>query len=171
VNPIGEQLDRRRQSAEAKGFSWSRIKWRDSTDLGKRLDQLVKEDLPALRGVTLKAAHALVQFQGRHWGAVIADGQKIAQACDIGESTWWEIARPALEGHGFICTVERGGGRMPGGNGRANVYMAPGAGAEPVPPKAPRSSTNVDDQGNPRAPLASHIGDPPSRKGREPPHT
>jgi hypothetical protein len=88
----------------------------------------------------------------------------------VGESTYWEIDRPALEGVGFFVTVEHGGGRMPGGDGRANVYMAPEAGVEPAP-EPPRPPGNLDDRGQPRPPLASHVGESPAKGGREPPHT
>lgn len=114
---------------------WAQIHWNERTDLGRRLDLLRGQ----FRGVTAKAALALVRIQARFYGAVIADGKKIAKAADISESAWWHWARPELEQLAFIRTVERGGGRMKGGDGHANVYMSPDAGQEPAPARAPSS--------------------------------
>jgi hypothetical protein len=133
-------FQRQRQSAEAKKLFWARQRWNDRTDFSKRLAQLTKKGLAELSRVAVKAAIAIVQLQDHRFGAVIADGAKIAARAGIAESTWWWIARPELERVGFFCTVERGGGRLPGGDGHANVYMVPGAGVEPVPPHSPRDS-------------------------------
>jgi hypothetical protein len=139
-------FQRRKQSADAKKLFWARHRWNDRTDFGKRLGHLTKQQLPELSGSVLKAAIAIVQLQDHRFGALIADGKKIAAKAGIGESTWWSIVRPALERVGFMCTVERGGGRMPGGDGHANVYMVPGAGPEPIPPRSPQQTDQVEDE-------------------------
>lgn len=88
-----------------------------------------------ISGAVRTAALTLIRLQENRYGAVIASGEKIARRAGIGVSTWWDVVRPALEGIGFIVTVERGGGRKPGGDGRANVYVSPEADIQPAEPK------------------------------------
>jgi hypothetical protein len=119
------------QAKAAKATVWARVHWSERTDLGRRLDLLKGR----FRGVTAKAALGLVRLQARFYGAVIADGKKIARAAGISESAWWHWARPELEQLEFMRTVERGGGRLKGGDGHANVYMSPDAGEQAAPPR------------------------------------
>jgi hypothetical protein len=162
------------QAQAARATTWARIKWNERTDLGRRLDLLRGR----FRGVTAKAALALVRLQARFYGAVIADGEKIAKAAGISESAWWHWARPELEQLRFIATVERGGGRLKGGDGHANVYMSPDAGQEPAPPRgaesppAPTTRETIAVEAaapatSTRPPLSSHLG-PDPRRGSAP---
>jgi len=156
------------QAEAAKASTWGKIRWNERTDLGRRLDLLRGQ----FRGVTAKAALALVRLQAHFYGAVIADGKKIARAAGISESAWWHWARPELELLAFVRTVERGGGRLKGGDGHANVYMSPDAGVQEAParPPSPPPPTPREVAQEPapapapaRPPLASRLGPDPRR--------
>jgi hypothetical protein len=136
------------QSAEAKRATWLKIQWNERTDFGWRLKALKHYLLADLDGVVLKAAEAIAAMQENRKGPVIASGEGIAARAGICESTFWGHCRPALEGLGFMVTVERGGGRMPGGDGRANVYVSPDQGIPEAPPRlspSPRPPSNIRD--------------------------
>jgi hypothetical protein len=122
-------------------------------------------------GSVRAVALAMIRLQENRYGVVVASAKKIAAKAGIGESTFWDVVRPALEGVGFMITVERGGGRKPGGDGRANVYMAPEAGQEPaeVKPAAPyRLELNEESRASWRPLPDASDGE---GVGREPPHT
>ena len=145
---------------------WERIQRNPRNDLGWRLEGIKSVALNQLPGLVLKSAEAMVALQREGpFGAVIASGEKIAQRAGCSESTFWDVCRPVLEGLGFMITVERGGGRMPGGNGHANVYMAPDAGQEPAEPKpAAPYRLQLNDQGRGTwKPLSALLGAPPGR--------
>jgi hypothetical protein len=136
---VNQGYARRDQSAEAKRTEWKKYQWNERTDFGWRLKALKHYLLADLDGVVLKVGEAIAALQENRMGPVIASGEAISTKAGVCESTFWGHCRPALEGLGFMRTVERGGGRMPGGNGRANVYMSPDQGIAEDPPRQPRS--------------------------------
>lgn len=180
----------REQGAAGTRAAWARVRYTRERCFWVRLEKLLAS---ACRGVTIKAAKAIAELQGRHFGVVMKSGADISEAAGISESAWWEYARPELEDQGFCITVERGGGLLPQSprTGRANVYTVPNTGHEPAPPRgggvrSPAPPTLAQAAQEPtrpvgpgpaaagpepratgppvRAPLAGRIGPPPPRR-------
>src|ERR1700730_10283392 len=107
-------LERQQQGQDDRKWLWKKIRFNERTDLSRCLDALLEHFLPGeLSRVVRSCAEALVQLQDKQYGVVIAGGDKIARTAAVSESAGWHWGRPALEGLGFIRSIERGGGRLP----------------------------------------------------------
>jgi hypothetical protein len=133
---------RREQAAATRQWTWAKIRFDRERSFVKFLTKIPAE----LSGAAHKLLKALAQLEGNRWGAIIASGEQIAEAAGVHPSTWWEQL-PILQARGIVTCVYRGGGRIPGGDGRANVYQFGKVDIpEPRPesPPPPASSTWKD---------------------------
>jgi hypothetical protein len=99
----------RQAAAQARAGFWGQVRFNPRTDLAWRWEEIKRQlggertgeghgRRAVLAGSVRAGAEAMIDLQGHHFGVVIGSGAKIAGKAAIGESTWWETVRPALEG-------------------------------------------------------------------------